>query len=527
VLPADSLGSWDSCELTMRSIRPRTPFELLHLLWRRKLLIVVIASPIFISALSVIRHIPSVYESAALVILAPQYEASNAELGLVRAVSYELRSRTNLQAIIRRQALYSWITNPRDAEEMIERDLKVETRPRPDAPQVPESFRLTFQYRNAAAAQEVMRSLVTIFEAANAKALENATTEAAAINARIAELERELAAQRSPANGQGDLTPDGAKQAPLRDQTPAAQAVRAALEDRRYMLEQQIEEQKRLIAIQQPLAEQAATALAAKPDTALGILLARQAALDAEIKQYTAIYTEQNPKLVGDRLEAQLLAGQIEALRERPASILPQEKRELDALEHGLVQLQVDLSLARRQIEREDSAPPRAAAPSAGESSDPVARAAADAQFDPLRTRYDELLERRERNRAVISGHGPAFFQILDLPSRPMAPIGPNRSVLALLALLSALAAAVMVTAIVECSRLSRIRDAKDVEYFLAAPIFASIPETLTFEQTRRRQKFRLLRVVGVLALCGGSIPVLIAIWTRAGVLQRLADRVG
>ena len=49
----------------MGIMRPRGLFEYLGILWRKKLLIILVAASVLIATLQIIRRIPNVYESHA------------------------------------------------------------------------------------------------------------------------------------------------------------------------------------------------------------------------------------------------------------------------------------------------------------------------------------------------------------------------------------------------------------------------------------------------------------------------------
>ncbi|HMB26514.1 MAG TPA: hypothetical protein VKS99_00355 [Blastocatellia bacterium] len=53
----------------MEIIGPRGPFEYLGILWRKKLVILLVAASVSIATLQVIRRIPNVYESHALIVI--------------------------------------------------------------------------------------------------------------------------------------------------------------------------------------------------------------------------------------------------------------------------------------------------------------------------------------------------------------------------------------------------------------------------------------------------------------------------
>jgi len=61
----------------METMRPRGLFEYLGILWRKKLLILLVAASVSIATLQIISRIPNVYESHALIVISNQGNANN------------------------------------------------------------------------------------------------------------------------------------------------------------------------------------------------------------------------------------------------------------------------------------------------------------------------------------------------------------------------------------------------------------------------------------------------------------------
>ena len=56
----------------MEILRPRGLFEYLEILWRKKLLIFLVAASVSIATLLIIRRIPNLYESRSLIVISNQ-----------------------------------------------------------------------------------------------------------------------------------------------------------------------------------------------------------------------------------------------------------------------------------------------------------------------------------------------------------------------------------------------------------------------------------------------------------------------
>ena len=93
----------------MEILRPRGLFEYLGILWRKKLLIILVAASVSIATLQIIRRIPSVYESHALIVISNQGNGNDDRLlssPPLSALTQRMTSQGNLTEIVRRYDLY-------------------------------------------------------------------------------------------------------------------------------------------------------------------------------------------------------------------------------------------------------------------------------------------------------------------------------------------------------------------------------------------------------------------------------------
>ena len=99
----------------MEIMRPRGLFEYLGILWRKKLLIILVAASVSIATLQIIRRIPSVYESHALIVISNQGNG-NDDPSLssppLSALTQRMTSQGNLTEIVRRYDLYPQTPGP-------------------------------------------------------------------------------------------------------------------------------------------------------------------------------------------------------------------------------------------------------------------------------------------------------------------------------------------------------------------------------------------------------------------------------
>jgi len=157
----------------MTSFRSRTLSEYLLIIWRRKLLVFLLATGMLISTFLVIDRLPNIYESRATVVTSGASSDRQAVNARVAAATERLTSRAFLEPIISRYDPYNGGGNiDADVAEM-RQDLKVETTYRSDFPE-----RLTIAYRHTdpALAKDVATDLVSVFGKMN-EAVEKQTAE--------------------------------------------------------------------------------------------------------------------------------------------------------------------------------------------------------------------------------------------------------------------------------------------------------------------------------------------------------------
>src|SRR5215510_1471839 len=93
----------------MEIMRPRGLFEYLGILCRQTPLLLLVAASVSIAPLQIIRHIPSVYESHALIVISNQGNGNNdpsLSSPPLSALTQRMTSQGNLTEIVRRYDLY-------------------------------------------------------------------------------------------------------------------------------------------------------------------------------------------------------------------------------------------------------------------------------------------------------------------------------------------------------------------------------------------------------------------------------------
>src|SRR5215510_5902601 len=253
----------------MESLRPRGALEYLEILWRKKFLIFLVSASVLIATLLIIRRIPDLYESRSLIVVSGQVNDDQSPPGkLFDALTQQITSRGNLAAIIHRYDLYRKDSGQAPdldaAVARLRKEIKLDIKMRNYYPDAPESLAISYRYSDPTIAKRVMGDLVYVFEQANDTIREQASRELERISAKIAEVEtqlNELAQQRELAilskGSDGSLDSDPSA---VRAQRLSISSSIDSLDDREFMLERQIDEQKRQITEQEKQASSATLA---------------------------------------------------------------------------------------------------------------------------------------------------------------------------------------------------------------------------------------------------------------------------
>jgi uncharacterized protein involved in exopolysaccharide biosynthesis len=454
-----------------------------------------------------------------------------------------MTSQGNLTEIVRHYDLYHQTPgvapDPGAAVERLRRGVKIDIKMRNYYPDGPESLTISYRYTDSVIAQRVVADLISIFDQTNAAIRRQAATELERFHTQVAEIETQLQGL-APQRDQALLRSGSLNNAPsaVRAQRLAAADSVGALGDKEFMLMRQIDEQKRQIAEQEKLVSSAAPAGRLATNSAYGVLLARRAEVEGQIKDLGRSATEKNPKMIQARSQLATINQEIARLEAASGgssgaavnSASP-EARELRAMRRELQRLENELELARRDLSRKTlglKELPKEE-PNAGlkEIASTVRLNEAKAEYDRLMGRYNWLMDRQDSLQKLFGNDGRKgeVFQVVDAPLAQQTPVAPNRLMLKLIGLGIALALGLLIASAWEIPRLFLIRSDHDVEYYLGTPVLAVIPETLTPSQRARRRVLWGLRWLGLAALLGAMIPALVIVLDRTQIFQILANR--
>jgi uncharacterized protein involved in exopolysaccharide biosynthesis len=526
----------------MGSLRPRNLIEYLQIIWRRRLLFFFMAVVMLISSFFVIKGIPTLFESRALIVVYGNKYDDQTNGAQMAAVTEQVTSRSNLEALIQKYNLYNLKSEAEleGAVDGMRKALKLDTKNRGDRPGFPESFTLSYRHRDPATAKQVVTELLSIFDRANDAAARQAADESIAVNAEIAKIEDQLSSvgrQRASASARAGAA--GRYQGELNRIRAERSTVNQSVEtltDRQYALQLQIAEQKRMIAQQQEIVRSAPPA-ETRSNGAYGALVRRKTELEGKLADYQSQYTETHPRVVQTREQLAEINRRIAESGpgdQTRAVMTTPESQELRSLQRELTRLETELEVVRREIDRKRNSlsqlpnvgsAPVSVAPSDGAVS---MYSGTQVEYEGLRTRYEALLKRQDslhKSLSPTAGLGPALFQIVDQPNLPQMPAAPNRPILFLAALGLALVAGLVAVAIAEFPRLYLIQNESDVQYFLDVPVVALIPETVTPGVRPPINRGLMGRRATVFALGLALIPVLFFLLNFLGIFQMMAKK--
>ena len=527
----------------MKNFRPRTMFEYVKMLWRRKLIIVLFSIAIMIAAYNSLRLVQNVYEASALVDISIQSSEERSAVDVqVASVNQHLLSRANLEPIVQRYRLYNSKNGNLDsAVDQLRKDVKVDTKVRDYYPQFPISFTITYRNNDPVLAMEVTNDLVSYFNNSNDRLEKQNADEANALDGVISELEdrlKQINKQRAATEAvTGNLST-------VKAQRSSLLFAIENLNDREFSLNQRIAQQKRQIAEQEKMAKSLPPdSPDATRSSAYGVLLTEKARLEAQLKEQRSQYTEKNQKVVQTQTQLNEINKQLVEMGEKRSlagiETLSPEARELRGLQRDLASLETDQELVQRELRGKQQA--LALLPEVDFSIADIAsggvtnnvmpagkvkEAEGTEEYNLLFNRYSNLLEKRDSFRRPGAKKGEdnlGLFQVVDRATLPATPVGPNRGKLLAIAIVMALGIAVMATLVVESPRLLVIHDENDIEYLLGAPVVGLIPETLTATESRRNRKLLLVRLMGVLLLAIAFVPIFSLLLKKIQIFQLLA----
>ena len=519
----------------MEMDEPRSRFSLssVRALWRRRRwTAIVVGAMACAAALSMVAFLPSVYTSAAVLLVerqqVPEGFARPSEPGDVEirlyTVSQEILSRGRLKALIDRFALYPELGSKASPEVLVQqmrRDIRLnvkrgETSGGPGGQGGSIAFTVSYRGRDPAMVAEVTNALASFFVEENTRVRERRAIgtskflreQVAQTQKRLEEHERRLNEVKARYMGE------------LPEQTDAN---RAALErygsQLRLNFETQFRARERREALTRRLTEGGGP-LASPDDPATRLLRLRQ-----ELAQLQTRYTDKYPDIPKARKEIASLEAQLaqagspapsnegDRPRRPTAQTLGEIDTELANLRDEEQRLQQAIATYQRRLEN---------TPRSDRELKSLTR-----DYDATRELYLTMLKRQE-DAELAETMEPRqrgeLFRILDPALPAERPAAPNRLILALMGLAASVALGAAAAVLAERFDTS-FHASEDLKAFTQVPLLASIPPIVTEVDTaRRRQRFRKQAItVAVVLACIAAVASYMASGNEA--LVRLLTR--
>src|SRR5262249_24434487 len=523
----------------MGSLRPRQLTELVNVLWRRKKLIILMSLAMLLATLIVIRRIPNMYESSALIAINLRNDPeSMPEMNWFAKLQQEWTSRWKFVTLFHRYNLYPKAQNEEEAIITLQKALKIETKMRNYSPQVPEAVEVSLRHSEPKKAQAVVTDLVRMFEHGNEQRKTEASAEAGRLTSQVAQGEDRLKGWAPERDLEmirlESLYRSRAGQGVDPSQRRAVESSIESLADNEYALKLQVDEQRKQVDEHEKLVN---SLPATTGSAAYGALLTEKSKIEADIQSYSDQYTDKHPRMIQLRNQLAETNRQINRLEAQtagaaPLSMMTPEGRDLMAMRRDLTRMQTDLDVTQRRLQRRNQQlsemPKGDGRPAPDRTASLIGRNdIARAEYDTLVKRYNWLLDKQDSllKSSAEGSEARTMFYVIDKANLPRLPSAPNRLLLQFFALAMAAAFGLAVALAVQTPRMFRINDSRDVEYFLGAPVLALIPESLTPAERAIKRRLRLTRGALVMAAALALAPVLVFLLTYLKVFQIIASK--
>lgn len=527
----------------MNSFRPRTIFDYLQIIWRRKLIIFLFSSAVMVAVYYAILPVRSIYEAKALIaITMPANDEKSGMDVQLASVNQNLLSRANLESIVVRYNLYNKKSDIDAAINLLRRDLNIDTKLRDYYPQFPVSFTITYKHNDPSIAMKVANDAASYFDATNVEVEKRNADEINALVVATTELERQLKSMNEQRIAKEFST---GNHGIIKAQRASLISAIESLSDKEFGLNQRISEQKRQLSEQESLIKALPLGFnESARSSAYGVLLAEKARLEAQLKDQKTQYTEKNQKVIQTQTQITEVVRQLAQMSDKedqPAlNATSSVSQEMRTLQREQATLETELELTQRDLKRKRQA--LALLPEADVTSAEIAAAGVDSnglktgelslkdtgnsgEYNLLFNRYSSLMEKLDSLKRHRAGAGNALgiFQIVDKAVMPTVPVGPNKIKLMLIGGVLALSIGLIAAIIAELPRLLTVQDQRDIEYLFGSPVIGLIPETLTPTESRHNRKLFLVRMLSTLLFAGALVPFLIVILNKVQLFQMLA----
>jgi succinoglycan biosynthesis transport protein ExoP len=487
------------------AVRTGSALEMMKSVWgRRKWLAVVVFAIPFVTAVSLITFMPSVYRSTTMILVDRQQvpesmvrpTVTSALETRLHTISQEILSRSRLDALITQFNLYADLRRRVPLEEVIERmrkDIKLELKSveqTEDRRAATIAFALSYAGRNPATVARVTNTLASFYIEENLKARERqAAGTSEFLKVQLSEVKKRLDAQESRVSE--------FKKRYMGELPQQTEANLGAMEQLSAQLRLNNDARTRAMERRETLAKQLADAGSLGPGSSGPEgNIERLARLNQELRQLRSAYSDKYPDIVRIKEEIAALEREIadpDSAKDKKAT--PAMSPYVLRIKQAQAELESELNLLKGDekrlrnaltsyIGRVDNYPMRE------QEFRELTR-----DYDSTREYYASLMRRYDDAQLAESmeqRQKGEQFRVLDPAIPSSEPAAPNRSRLLLFALAGCLGLAVAAVVLAEQINAS-FHSVDELRAVTTVPVLLSIPLIVTPEDTERwKRRMRL-----------------------------------
>jgi polysaccharide chain length determinant protein (PEP-CTERM system associated) len=547
--------------------RKRTNGEYLEILKRRKWEIILPTIAFLVAVGWVVMHMPSMYESTALLtlqnpIISEKVAPSLTDADLSRRVqtmSQSILSRTSLEPLVEKYNLFQEEqANGVAMEEILVRmrkNINVEFE-KVDQKQIA-GFRITYKDRDAVNAQKVTQEIANRFIATQMiESEQSAETTSAFLDNQLSEAKNNLDSidqeriavmtqnvQTLPDSAQGLIAQlDG-----LRKREETISKDKETLINERSRLRdniQSLNNQMRLIADTGEKETQEAVSQASRiEDTpAYGQLIQRRAELNARFENLKKQYRDKHPDVVQAQIDIDKINDELQQLskgtaqRAKLASQSAARKTDLqkksleiekEKSESQIGQIEQQLQMKDEEMQRNSVEIGTLEAKINGIPGVRVTLEGINNRYQSAKIVYDDLLKKYNAAQGQVdreTNHQGETIRLVDAANLPEMPTNASkRPIYILIGGAAGLALGLFFAGIYEVPRLFRVQSIEDAKHYTGLPVLASIPNLLSEVEIARQERNRRIRVFAGTVFTLIAIPVLTFVLQMSRLFERLS----
>jgi polysaccharide chain length determinant protein (PEP-CTERM system associated) len=513
--------------------RRYTPEVIAHIAWRRAWLILLCLGVGTLLAAVVSKVLPNQYQSTTVIMLVRQripdsYVKTTVTERIedrLASLQEQILSRSRLERIILDLNLYEPLRRKLPMEDVVQRMrdyIKIKTEGK-------ESFRVTYESRDARTAQKTTERLASLFIEENLRDRENVAEDTNQFldsqledaKRRLLEHEQKLENYKRRYSGelpsQAVTNLQAVQNAQTQLQTIAESSDRAR--ERRLLLERQV------IDLQTPDPLIVMATPSAPPPNSSGSLEQQLQNAKTRLQELLTRDKPDHPDVREVQRQIRDLESKLALDVSKPATVIEQPVSAPERLRQQRVrELKAQIEEIDRQIaqKQEEDRQLRAVIADYQSKLEAVPKRESDLveltrDYTTLQTSYQELLKKREESKIAANLERRNIgeqFKVLDPARIPERPFSPNRLVINLAGAGAGLVVGLVLIGLLEYRDVT-FRTDEEILRLCQLPVLATVPLMLSRDEVRARRRLRLSVGLGSLLLFAGSLATAILWWPR------------